>query len=169
MKNPDISRFGREIAMDILRIDSLSGQTTIHIMENAFCIEGNYLYLVNKEFQKVKNAKDSCPLKEFMGVGILSKRSPRKLFQFVLIAAALEFVNMLAGKIGDILFFMDTDWTAYVVNFAAVLCILQGLRLFFSKRKVYEISFLKKRFCVDEKDFNKQDIDKMNEVIRRLI
>ena len=75
---------------------------------------------------------------------------------------------MVAGKIGDYLFFMNTDLTSYIVNTAAILCLLQGVRLFFSKKKVYEISFLSKRFCVDEKDFNEQDINKMNEVMIKL-
>ena len=54
---------------------------------------------------------------------------------------------------------MDTDWTSYFVNAAAILCVIQGLRLFFSKKKVIEISFLSKRFCVDEKLFRNEDIN----------
>lgn len=154
--------------MEILHIDSLSKQTMIYITGQDFCIEGNYYYLINKEFRKVQNTKDSCPLNEFMGIGVLNKRSPQKLFQFIVIAVVLEFVNMLAGKIGDYLFFMNTDWTSWVVNAVAILCLFQGMRLFFSKKKVYEISFLSKRFCVDEKDFNEQDINKMNEVMMKL-
>lgn len=153
--------------MEILHIDSLTKQTSIHITDKEFCIEGDYYYLVNKEFRKVKKEKDSCTLREFMGVGVLHKRSPRKLFQFIVIAVVLEFVDMLAGKISDYLFFIDTDWTSYIVNAVAILCIVQGIRSFFSKKKVYEISFLSKRFCVDEKDFKEQDMNRMNEVMMK--
>ncbi|HHT87463.1 MAG TPA: hypothetical protein GX002_00395 [Clostridiales bacterium] len=156
--------------MELLHIKSLEKQSDTHIRvtEDSFYIEGNYYYLVNKEFRKVKGAKDGCPIKEYMGFGTLRKRSPKKLLQFFFLAIVLEFVDMVAGKIGDYLFFMNTDLTSYIVNTAAILCLLQGVRLFFSKKKVYEISFLSKRFCVDEKDFNEQDINKMNEVMIKL-
>ena len=80
----------------------------------------------------------------------------------------MELVNALAAKIGDYLVFLNTDWTSYIVNVAAVLCIVQGLRLFFSKKKVVEISFLTKRFCVDETLFKEEDINRLNQIMLKL-
>ena len=156
--------------MELLQINNLpeKKQCRITVSENTFLIEGDFYYLQNKEFYPVKNGKDSCPIKEYMGLGILRKRSPKKLMQFVIIACVLEVVNAIAGKISDYLFFMDTSWTSYFVNALALLCLIQGLRLFFSKKKVIEISFLTKRICVDENMFCEDDINKLNQIMMRL-
>lgn len=150
--------------MDLLHIDSISDKKQCHIQvsDTYFIIEGDFYYLVNKEFRSVKNGKDTCSTKEYLGLGSLRKRSPKKLMQFLVLACILELFDTIAGKIGDYLFFIDTDWTSYFVNAAAILCVLQGLRLFFSKKKVIEISFLSKRFCVDEKLFRNEDIDRLH-------
>ncbi len=156
--------------MELMKISSLSQKNpcNIRITEDAFQIWGNYYYLVNKEFYKKNNAQDSCPIREYMGLGELNKRSPKKLFQFVGIAVVLEIVNTVVGKISDVLFFMNTDWLSYIVNAVAIICLVQGLRLFFSKKKVYEISFLSKRFCVDQKNFAEADMVKLNGLLMKL-
>ncbi len=156
--------------MELLHIDSISGnkQCSIRVLEDTFAIEGDFYYLVNKEFHPVKNGRDTCSIREYMGLGSLRKRSPRKLMQFIVLACILELFDTIAGKIGDYLFFMDTDWTSYFVNAAAILCVIQGLRLFFSKKKVIEISFLSKRFCVDEKMFRDGDLDKLHQILMKL-
>jgi hypothetical protein len=153
--------------MELLHINGTSGnkQCSISISEDTFVIEGDFYYLQNKEFYPVKNGKASSPIKEYMGLGSLHKRSPKKLIQFVVIACVLELFNMIAGKLSDYLFFTDTSWTAYFVNAVALLCLIQGLRLFFSKKKVIEISFLSKRICVDENIFCEEDIKKLNQII----
>lgn len=84
------------------------------------------------------------------------------------VVVVLEIVNTIAGKINDIFFFADTSWTDYVVNTVIVLCILLGLRALFSKKKVVEISFVSKRFCVDEKLFAEDDINKLDRVLMKL-
>ncbi len=63
---------------------------------------------------------------------------------------------------------MNTDWTSYFVNAAAILCLVQGLRLFFSKKKVIEISFLSKRFRVDENLFLNEDVDRLHQILIKL-
>ena len=103
-----------------------------------------------------------------MGLGSLRKRSPKKLIQFIVLACILELFDTIAGKMGDYLFFMDTDWTSYFVNAAAILCVIQGVRLFFSKKKVIEISFLSKRFCVDERLFRNEDINRLHQMLLKL-
>ena len=156
--------------MEILHIQGKSDKKScdIRIADDEFIIEGDFYYLINKEFHEVKNSKDSCPIKEYLGLGSLRKRSPKQLMTFIVLAVVLEFINMIAGKIGDYLFFMNTDWTSYFVNAAAILCIVQGIRLFFSKKNVVEISFLTKRFCVDEKIFKDEDINRLNQILLKL-
>ena len=156
--------------MELVHIESLPGKKhcSISISEDCFMIEGDFYYLVNKEFRNVKNGRDTCSIKEYMGIGSLRKRSPKKLMQFVALTFILELLNTIAGKIDDYLFFMDTDWTSYFVNIAAILCLIQGLRLFFSKKKVVEISFLSKRFCVDEKLLCNEDIERIHHILMNL-
>lgn len=156
--------------MELLQIDSLPDKKhcSIQVSDTEFMIKGDFYYLVNKEFRSVKNGDDKCSIKEYMGLGSLRKRSPKKLMQFIVLACILELFDTIAGKMGDYLFFMDTDWTSYFVNAAAILCVIQGLRLFFSKKKVIEISFLSKRFCVDEKIFRNEDINRLHQMLLKL-
>ena len=98
----------------------------------------------------------------------LRKRSPKKTLRFLLLAVVLEFVDTLAGKIGDIFFFTDTSWTSYMVNTAVLLCVIFGIAAFFSKKKVIEISFLSKRFCIDENLFDEEDIAKLDNLLLKL-
>lgn len=156
--------------MELLHINGISNKKKcgITVTDTNFCIEGDFYYLVNKEFRSVKNGRDTCSIREYMGLGNLRKRSPKKLIQFVVLACILEFFDMVAGKLSDYFFFLDTDWTSWFVNAAAILCIVQGLRLFFSKKKVTEISFLSKRFCVDEKLFREEDVNKLNQMLLKL-
>lgn len=156
--------------MDLLHIESISDkkQCRIRVSDSDFIIEGDFYYLVNKEFRPVEKGRDTCSIKEYMGLGSLRKRSPKKLIQFVMLACTLELFDTIAEKLGDYLFFMNTDWTSYFVNAAAILCVIQGLRLFFSKKKVIEISFLSKRFCVDEKLFRNEDIDRLHQILIKI-
>ncbi len=157
--------------MELLRISSLSNnkkQCSIQVTDEQFVIQGHFYYLVNKEFRKSKTKSGSCSVKEYLGLGTLRKRSPKKTLLFMAFAVVLEIVNTIAGKISDILFFTDTSWTDYVVNTVVVLCILLGLRALFSKKKVIEISFVSRRFCVDEKLFAEDDIDKLNRILMKL-
>lgn len=157
--------------MELLKISSLPNnrkQCSIQVTDELFLIQGHFYYLVNKEFRKPKVASGNCSVKEYLGLAALHKRSPKKTLFFLALAVILEIVNTIAGKISDILFFADTSWTNYVVNTVVVICILLGLRALFSKKKVIEISFLSKRFCVDEKLFAEDDIDKLDRILMKL-
>lgn len=157
--------------MELLRISSLSNnkkKCLIQVTDEQFVIQGHFCYLVNKEFRKSKTKSGSCSVKEYLGLATLHKRSPKKTLFFLAFAVVLEIVNTIAGKISDIFFFADTSWTDYVVNTVVVICILLGLRALFSKKKVIEISFLSKRFCVDEKLFAEDDINKLDRVLMKL-
>ena len=157
--------------MNLLEITSSPNKKkacTIQVTEEQFIIQGDFYFLVNKEFYKSKAGKDNCSVKEYMGLGTLQKRSPKKTLFFLAFAVILEFVDMLAGKINDIFFFTNTDWTSYIVNTVAFLCVTAGIIAFFSKKKVIEISFLSKRICVDEKLFAEDDINRLHRLMMKL-
>lgn len=157
--------------MELLKINSLPDKKkscSIQITEEQFSIQGDFYYLVNKEFYRAKNKVRNCPVKEYLGLSSLRKRSPKKTLSFLVLAVLLEFIDTLAGKIGDIFFFADTSWTSYIVNTAVLLCVIFGIVAFFSKKKVIEISFLSKRFCVDENLFVEEDINKLDNILLKL-
>lgn len=157
--------------MELLQIDSLPNKKkscSIQITEEQFLIQRDFYYLVNKEFHRAETRKGSCSAKEYLGLSAMRKRSPKKTLRFLILAVILEFFDTLAGKIGDIFFFADTGWTSYFVNTAVILCVVMGFVAFFSKKKVIEISFLSKRFCVDEDLFSEEDINKMNHILLKL-
>ena len=157
--------------MELLRINSLQNKRKnciIQVTDEQFFIQGHFYYLVNKEFRRSKAKSGSCSVKEYLGLATLRKRSPKKTLFFLAFAVILEIVNTIAGKINDIFFFADTSWTDYVVNTVVVICILSGLWALFSKKKVIEISFLSRRFCVDEKLFAEDDINKLDRVLLKL-
>lgn len=157
--------------MKILEIKSslnTKKQCTIQVTEEQFNIQGDFYYLVNKEFRKSKSGKDCCSVKEYMGLGTLRKRSPKKTLFFLALAVILEFVNILAGKISDFFFFANTDWTAYIVNVLAIICLSFGAIALFSKKHVIEISFLSKRICVDAKLFTEEDITRLQQLMVKL-
>lgn len=157
--------------MELLRIDSLPNKKkscSIQITDEQFSIHGDFYYLVDKEFHKSKTKNGSCPTKEYLGLSTLCKRSPKKTLSFLVLAVILEFVNTFAGKIEDIFFFADTSWTSYIVNTAVLLCVILGIVALFSKKRVIEISFLSKRFCVYEDLFDEENITKMNHILLKL-
>ncbi len=45
----------------------------ISISENEFIIEGNYYYLINKEFIPKNKGRDSCLIEEYLGLGNMKK------------------------------------------------------------------------------------------------
>jgi len=157
--------------MQLLKINSLPTKRKrcfIQVTDEQFTIQGSFYYLVNKEFHKSKTCIDNCSVKEYLGLSPLHKRSPKKTLYFLAFAVALEFVDMLSGKLEDIFFFADTSWTSYIVNTIAILSVIFGAVAFFSKKKVIEISFLSKRFCVDEKLFDEDDISKLDRFMTKL-
>lgn len=157
--------------MELLKINSLPDKKkscSIQITEEQFSIQGDFYYLANKEFYRAKNKVGNCPVKEYLGLSSLRKRSPKKTLSFLVLAVLLEFIDTLAGKISDIFFFADTSWTSYMVNTAVLLCVIFGIVAFFSKKKVIEISFLSKRFCVDENLFAEEDINKLDNILLKL-
>ena len=153
--------------MEILNLSETTKNRKCQLVvtEDTFIVTGDYYYLVDKEFKKVHSKQDTVFIKDYMGLGTLRKRSPKKMFLFIGFALVLEIVGAIAGKITDLLFMFDTGWTDYFVNTAAVICLLVGLAYLFSKKKVYEISFRTKRICVNEKMFSNADMRKLDKVL----
>ncbi len=135
------------------------------VSDESFTICGDYFYLNDKEFSKVSGGEECLAKSGYMGLNVLRKRSPKKMFLFVGLSATLEIVGKLADKIGDIFFMFDTDWTNYFVNICAAICLIVAVMYLFSKKKVYEISFLSKRVCVDEKMFAYDDMMQLDKLL----
>ena len=122
--------------------------------------EGDFWYLKEKEFVKCKTKTEAALVQDFLGMGYLSKRSFRKCLLFIIAGSALELIKFavdklteLLDKINDILRWFDQsislpDWVNSTMNFVAIICVVLAIMLFFSKKKVVEISFTDKRICV---------------------
>lgn len=144
---------------------------SISVNKDNVLFEGDYWYLRDKEFIKCRNKKDIEPLQKFLGVGYLSKRSPKKCIMFVFIGAVLEVTKLIIDritewidKINEYLQWFEQSislpvWINYTMNIIAFVCILSGVALFFSKKKVIEISFVDKRICVPQ---NSMSINEYN-------
>lgn len=153
--------------MEILHLSGTTKyrQCQLVVTEDTFIVTGDYYYLVDKEFKKVNGKQDTVFIKDYMGLGTLRKRSPKKMFLFIGLALVLEIVSVIADKLSDLFFMFDTGWTDYFVNTAAVICLLVGLAYLFSKKKVHEISFRTRRICVDEKMFSNAEMRKLDKVL----
>ncbi len=91
--------------------------------------------------------------------------------------SVLEVVKLIINKLtewidkaNDYLQWIDRsislpDWMNTTMNIMAVICILIGTALFFSKKKVIEISFTDKRICVPEKSMTKQEYSALYQII----
>ncbi len=150
----------------------------IAVSESSFTIDGDFMYLRDRDIYAAKTKWDTARLKDFMGMGYLSKRSYRKTLIFVFGGSALELLKQIIDKISDwadkandYLQYVDKsvstpDWMSYVLNIAAGICILFGVVLFFSKKKVIEISFLDKRFCVPQNSMTMQEYNMLYSSIK---
>lgn len=156
--------------MNLLR---MSGSTKkmkcdIVVTETFFVISGDYYYLLDKEFMKVLGGRDVIPISEYMGLGVLKKRSPKKMFFFIGAAFLLEVLGNLSDKINNIFSEANIEWMNNLNNVCAMLALVIGIGYFFSKKSVYEISFRTKRICVDEKSFLMEDMKKLDKIMLEL-
>ncbi len=138
---------------------------------------GDFWYLKEKEFVKCSAKKETALPQNFLGMGYLAKRSFRKTLLFVFAGSALEVVKLIIDKLtewidkaNDYLQWIDRsislpEWMNTTMNIMAIICILIGVALFFSKKKVIEISFTDKRICVPEKSMTKQEYNTLYQSI----
>lgn len=136
---------------------------TITVNRKNILFTGKFWYIKDKEFIKSQSGNESALIKNFIGMGYLAKRSFKKCLLFVIAGSVLEVVKMIidkltewADKANDYLQWIDKsislpEWMNDTMNALAILCILFAIALFFSKKKVIEISFTDKRICVPQK------------------
>lgn len=96
---------------------------------------------------------------------------------FVIAGTILEVVKMIIDKLtewmdkaNNYLQWIDKaislpEWMNYTLNTLAVICILLAIALFFSKKKVIEISFTDKRICVPQKSMTKSEYNMLYQSI----
>ncbi len=134
------------------------------ITDNDFIIQGSFSYLVDKEVIKSKVQSDRADLRSFLGINYFSSRSYKKCILFVLIGSLLECFNFILGKLNDLAEKANTvlnlfdksvslpEWLNYSLNIIAAVTVLAGIVFLFSAKKVVEISFAGKRFCINKKN-----------------
>lgn len=142
------------------------------------CFAGDFWYLKDKEFVKCKRKQENALIQNFIGIGYLAKRSFKKCLLFVMAGSLLEVVKLIIDKIAEwidkannYLEWIDRSicmpvWMNYTLNTLTVICILIGIALFFSKKKVIEISFTDKRICVPQKSMSKSEYNMLYQSIQ---
>ncbi|MCM1188467.1 MAG: zinc ribbon domain-containing protein [bacterium] len=150
---------------------------TITVNRETLLLTGDFWYLRDKEFVKSHGSSDSAQIKNFIGMGYLAKRSFKKCLLFVIAGSALEVVKTVIDKLtewvdkaNDYLKWIDQSvslpgWMNGTMNVLAILCILLGIALFFSKKKVIEISFTDKRICVPQKSMSDSEYRSLYQAI----
>ena len=130
---------------------------------------GDFWYLKDKEFIKCKSRQETASIKNFLGMGYLAKRSFKKCLLFVIAGSLLEVVKAMIDKLtewidkaNDYLQWINRsislpEWMNITMNVLAVICLLLAVLLFFSKKKVIEISFTDKRICVPQKSMSQSE------------
>lgn len=150
---------------------------TITVNRENTLFTGKFWYLKEKEFIKSQSGQESVMNQNFLGMGYLTKRSFKKCLMFVIAGSVLEVVKIIidkltewADKANDNLQWLNKsislpEWMNYTMNTLAVICILLAIALFFSKKKVIEISFTDKRICVPQKSMTKSEYNMLYQSI----
>lgn len=138
---------------------------------------GDFWYLKEKEFIKCSSKRETALPQNFFGMGYLAKRSNKKTMLFVFAGSILQIVKIIIDnltewidKANDYLQWADKQlslpqWMNNIMNILAVICILFAIVLFFSKKKVIEISFVDKRICVPQKSMTKSEYNMLYQSI----
>lgn len=152
---------------------------TITVNRENILFTGKFWYIKDKEFIKSQSSNESALIKNFLGMGYLAKRSSKKCLLFVIAGSVLEVVKTIidkltewADKANDHLQWIDKsislpEWMNYTMNALAILCILFAIALFFSKKKVIEISFTDKRICVPQKSMTTSEYSMLYQSIMK--
>lgn len=150
---------------------------SITVNRENLLIEGDFWYLNDKEFCRCKEKQGKALVKNFIGMGYLAKRSFKKCLTFVAAGSLLEVFKLAvdkltewADKANQYLQWVDKsivlpEWIDYTMNGLAVICIIFGISLFISKKKVIEISFTDKRICVPQNSMSKTEYHMLYESI----
>ena len=150
----------------------------ITVCQDRIVFTGNFFYLKDKDFYKNTQQTDTGILRNYLGMGYLSQRSYRKTLLFLIGGTILELAKLaldkltdLVDKANDYLQWFDRsislpEWMNNTVNALAILCILLAVVLFFSKKKVIEISFTDKRICVPQKSMSPKEYHTLYQTIK---
>ena len=146
--------------------DSQNRACDICVYPDRVTFQGKFWYLVNKEFVNPHKEQESAQIQNFLGLGYLAKRSYKKCVLFVVSGFLLQMVKLVIDKLSEGVDKINSylqwvghsislpPWMNITMNVIAVICLLLGLILFFSKKKVIEISFTDKRICVPQKSMS---------------
>lgn len=152
----------------------------IKVYAKQLIINGSFWYLKNKEFYRNSNNSDSANIQNFLGMGYLNKRSYRKTIIFVLGGTILETVKMIVDKLSDLVNKANNylqwvgheiclpEWLNNTVNALTIICLILAVILFFSKKKVVEISFTDKRICIPQKSMSNSEYMELYQIIQAL-
>ena len=152
----------------------------IKVYAKQLIINGSFWYLKDKEFYRNSNNSDSANIQNFLGMGYLNKRSYRKTIIFVLGGTILETVKMIVDKLSDLVNKANSylqwvgheiclpEWLNNTVNVLAIICLILAVTLFFSKKKVVEISFTDKRICIPQKSMSNREYMELYQIIQPL-
>lgn len=152
----------------------------IKVYAKQLIINGSFWYLKDKEFYRNSNNSDSANIQNFLGMGYLNKRSYQKTIIFVLGSTILEAVKMIVDKLSDLANKANNylqwvgheislpEWLNNTVNVLAIICLILAVILFFSKKKVVEISFTDKRICIPQKSMSNREYMELYQIIQTL-
>lgn len=152
----------------------------IKVYADKILFNGKYWYLKDKEFFSNRSRTETCSIHNFLGMGYLNKRSYRLCVLFVFGGVILEGFKFIADKLMELADKANSylkwigheiclpDWINYTVNTFAVICIILAVMLFFSKKKVIEISFTDRRICVPQNSMSNKEYTELYQTIRSL-
>ena len=150
----------------------------ISVLPDRIIFSGKFFYLRDKEFYPNKVHTDTALLANYLGMGYLSQRSYKKTLLFVICGTLLEVAKLALDKLSELvdkannyLRWIDAsislpEWMNTTVNIMAGVCILFGIVLFFSKKKMIEISFTDKRICVPQKSLSNYEYNMLYQSIK---
>lgn len=150
----------------------------IQVFSDHVTFSGKFWYLRDKDFYRNRGKSETALIKDFLGMGYLTKRSYRQTIIFVFGGTFLEIVKAVVDqlsewvdKANDYLKWIDhtialPEWIDTTVNVISFLCLALGIALFFSKKKVIEISFTTKRICIPQKSLSADEFQKLRGIIK---
>ena len=152
----------------------------IKVYSDRVTFEGKFWYLRNREFYRSKASMDVGDIGNFLGMGYLTKRSYIKCIIFVLagtilgaIKSGIDMLSEYVDKANNYLRWIGQEislpgWMEMALNAMTIICIVLGIVLFFSKKKVIEISFTDKRICVPSKSISKTEYIMLQNNLKKL-
>lgn len=141
---------------------------------------GQFLYLKEKEFYQNHGQSDTAFLSNFLGIGYLNQRSYRKTIAFIVSGMIMQGVKLTVDKLSELADQANSflqwighavelpSWLNYTVNLLAAVCLIMGVALFFSKKKVVEISFTDKRICIPQKSLSNAEYAGLYQAVKAL-